>query len=170
MSGRRRAAWIVAVVCCLASVAVIAVGTVKVDQLHSTGAARNDALVDAAATRKVARQVEAAMTALWSYDYRTLDESRAEAARVGTAAFAQEYASVYDNLDRLAPEQKAVVVATVTQVAVQRLDGDRATAIVFLNQRATKATAGTPSTATARIRVRMTKVGRAWKVAAVDPF
>lgn len=170
MSGRRRAAWVVAVVCCLASAAVIAVGAVKVHHLHATAAARNDALVDGAATRKVARQVEAAMTELWSYDYRTLDESRAEAARVGTTAFTKAYASVYDNLDQLAPQQKAVVVATVTQVAVQKLNGDRATAIVFLNQRATKANAGTPSTATARIRVRMTKVGSAWKVAAVDPF
>jgi Mce-associated membrane protein len=90
-------------------------------------------------------------------------------ARLGTAGFTKQYAAVYDNLDQLAPQQKAVVVAEVTQVAVQRLDGDRATAIVFLSQRATKA-GSDPSTATARLRVRMQRVDGAWKVAAADPF
>jgi Mce-associated membrane protein len=169
MGGRRTAVWAVAVACCVLSVAVIVVGTVRVHDLHSTPAASNKALVETGPSRDVARQVESAMTELWSYDYRTLDQSRAEAARVGTAAFSKQYASVYDSLDQLAPKQKAVVVAKVSQVAVQRLDGDRATAIVFLSQQATKAT-GAPSTATARLRVRMERVGGAWKVAAVDPF
>ena len=170
MTAGRKAVWVLAVVCCLASAAVIAVGTVKVHRLHSTAAARNDALVDKTATRKVAHQVEADMTELWSYDYRTLDQSRAESAKLGTPAFTKQYASVYDNLEQLAPQQKAVVVATVTQVAVQKLDGDHATAIVFLNQRATKSSTSTPSTATARIRVQMTKIAGNWKVAAADPF
>jgi Mce-associated membrane protein len=169
MSGRRTAIWVLAVVCCLASVALIVVGTVRVHRLHSTAAASNDALVEAGATRAVARQIEAAMTELWSYDYRTLDQSRAESAKLGTAAFTKQYAGVYDNLDQLAPKQQAVVVATVTQVAVQKLAGDHATAIVFLNQRATKAV-GSPSTATARLRVRMERTSGVWKVAAVDPF
>jgi Mce-associated membrane protein len=160
----------VALVCCLASSAVIAIGTVRVHDLHSTAAANNDALVEAGTTRDVARKIEAAMTELWSYDYRTLDQSRAETARLGTAAFTKKYASVYDSLEALAPEQKAVVVATVTQVGVQRLDGDHATAIVFLNQRATKTAAGTASTATARLLVQMVRVAGAWKVAAVQPF
>lgn len=169
MSRRRAAAWVVALVCCVASVAVISVATVKVHQLNSTTAASNDALVEARATRDVARRVESAMTELWSYDYRSLKESRAESAKLGTAAFTKQYAGVYDRLDDLAPQQKAVVVATVTQVAVQRLDGDRATAIVFLSQQATKA-AGSPSTAAARLRVRMQRVSGAWKVAGVTPF
>ena len=36
MSGRRTALWVVAVLCCLASTAVIVVGTVRVHQLRST--------------------------------------------------------------------------------------------------------------------------------------
>ena len=170
MSRRRTAVWVVALLCCLASVTTIVVGTVRVHQLHATAAASNDALVDVDATRTVARQVQSAMTELWSYDYRTLKQSRAEAGRLGTAGFTKQYASVYDSLDELAPQQKAVVVATVTQVAVQRLDGDRATAIVFLNQSATKATIGTPSAATARLRVGMQRVSGTWKVASVQPF
>ena len=170
MGRRRTAAWAVALICCLASVAVIVIGTVKAHRLHSTAAARNDALVERGATKDVARRVEAAMTELWSYDYRKLEESRAEAARLGTKKFTKQYADVFANIEDLAPKVKAVVTATVTQVAVQRLDGGRATAIVFLSQRATKATTGTPSTAAARLRVTMERVGGTWKVAAVQPF
>jgi Mce-associated membrane protein len=170
MSRRRTAVWVVALLCCLASAAVIVLGTVRVHQLHSTSSARNDALVEVGATRDVARQVQSAMTELWSYDYRDLDQSRADAARLGTSAFTKQYASVFANILDLAPKQKAVVVAEVTQVAVQRLDGDRATAIVFLSQRATKAGAATPSTAAARLRVRMERHSGTWKVAAVQPF
>lgn len=166
----RRAVWAVAVLCCVASVAAIVVSTVKVHQLHGTAAARNHAVVETAATTDLARVVASDMTTLWSYDYRTLDESRAETARLGTKKFAGQYAGVFDHIEELAPAQKAVVVAKVTQVAVQRLAGDRATAIVFLSQTATKAGAGAPSTAAARLRVAMERVSGTWKVASVQPF
>ncbi|RNL80167.1 hypothetical protein [Nocardioides marmorisolisilvae] len=170
MTRARAAVGIAAVLVCLASTAYIVAGTVSVHRLHSTTAASNHALVDVGGTRDLARQVQSAMTTLWSYDYRDLDQSKTDAAKLGTKGFTKQYASVFANILELAPEQKAVVTATVTQVAVQRLHGDKATAIVFLSQSATKAGSDTPSTAAARLKVGMQRQSGTWKVASVVPF
>lgn len=129
----------------------------------------NKAVVDTAATDQVVRDVTAAMTQLWSYDYRQLPTARAGVAAVSTSEFAEEYRPIFDRIEKLAPATKAVVTATVRQVGVQSLADDAAVAVVFLDQAASKG-GGDPVTAGARLRVRVVLNGGLWRVAGVTPF
>lgn len=153
-----------------AAIATIVVATVRTDDLHSTPAALNDAVVSETASQAVLKQASEAMVELWSYDYRKLQDGPAAAARLGTPGFVSQYAGVFENIQSLAPQAQAVVTAQVAQAAVRSLHGDRATVIVFLNQKADKRATGQTATAGARLRVEMQRVDGSWKVSSVTPF
>lgn len=152
------------------SSAALVVALLGMRNAASSSATRNRALLDSGATAAVIKRADAAMGVLWSYDYRRLKAGRLAASKLVTKEFEKQYASVFASINRLAPEVRAVVTATVTQSAVQQLQGDRAVVLVFLRQQATKQATGQVSRAGARLRVQMRLVNGDWKVAAVTPF
>jgi len=141
-------------------------------QVRGTPSAQNTALVDVGTTAEVSRQVTAALKTVYSFDYTRLDQNEAAARAVITPAFADQFDQLFRQVRELAPQQQAVVTATVNLVGVESINGDRATLLVFLDQQATRAQAGAGPqqlAAAGRLTVTAQRVDGTWKIAAVDP-
>ncbi|HEX3257184.1 MAG TPA: hypothetical protein VHS35_01645 [Pseudonocardia sp.] len=141
-------------------------------QVRGTPSAQNTALVDIGTTAEVSQQVTAALKTVYSFDYTRLDQNEAAARAVITPAFADQFDQLFRQVRELAPQQQAVVTATVNLVGVQSINGDRATLLVFLDQQATRAQAGAGPqqlAAAGRLTVTAQRVDGTWKIAAVDP-
>lgn len=128
----------------------------------------NAAVVQKGATGRAAAEVAAALEQVWAYDYRDLDTSAAALDAATTRRFRDAYADTRARIVELAPPAKAVVTAKVVDIAVQRLRGDRAVLIAFLDQSATKD--GGTAAAGARLRVEAVRVDGRWRVDAIEPF
>jgi Mce-associated membrane protein len=140
--------------------------------VRDTPSAQNTALVDIGTTAQVSRQVTAALKTVYSFDYTRLDQNEAAARAVITPAFAGQFDQLFRQVRELAPQQQAVVTATVNLVGVQSINGDTATLLVFLDQQATRAQAGggpQQLAAAGRLTVTAQLVDGTWKIAAVDP-
>ncbi|AKE88292.1 MULTISPECIES: hypothetical protein [Rhodococcus] len=72
--------------------------------------------------------------ALGTYDYQHFDDALAAVTDVSTGEFAEKYRSVAGDLRGLVENGHGVSVATVSHAAVETLDADRATVLVFLDQ------------------------------------
>ncbi len=154
----------------LAAVAVVcAVGNA---QLRGSAPARNTALVDVGTTAQVSQQVADDLTKIYSFDYTRLDQNEAAAKAVITPAFDAQFEALFQQVRTLAPQQKAVVTATVNTSAVRSVTGDTAQVLVFLDQQATRAADGGRAqqlAAAGRLTVTAQQVDGTWKVANVVP-
>lgn len=138
--------------------------------LRGSPSARNTALVDVGATTEVTGQLSAALEAVYSYDFTRLDENERKAREAITPEFAKDFDQLFTQVRQLAPQQQAVVTATVTLAAVKSIEGDRAVFVAFLDQQATRAAAGdqpTQLSAAGRLTVTGQKVDGRWKIAQV---
>ncbi len=149
-------------------VAVAAVAAVANAQLRGTPAARNTALVDVGATAQVAGQLSDALERVYSYDFARLDQNEADARAVITQEFGAQFEQLFGQVRELAPQQQAVVTATVTMSAVQQIEGDRATLFVFMDQQATRAADARQLAAAGRLTVTGRLVDGQWKIAEVQ--
>jgi Mce-associated membrane protein len=141
-------------------------------QIRGTASAQNAALVDVGATAQVSQQVTDALRTIYSFDYTRLDQNEAAARAVITPQFADQFDRLFQQVRQLAPQQQAVVTATVNLSAVKSINGDTATLLVFLDQQATRAQAGSAPqqlAAAGRLTVTAQLVDGTWKIAAVDP-
>jgi Mce-associated membrane protein len=142
-------------------------------RLRGTPAATNVALVDVGATAEAAGQLSDAVETVYSFDFARLDENENAAREVITPAFAAEFGRLFDEVRARAPEQQAVVSATVTMSAVKELSADRAVLVAFVDQLATRAAPDAQSqqlAAAGRLTVTGERVDGRWKVAAVTPL
>ncbi|MCU1663873.1 MAG: hypothetical protein JWR58_3938 [Pseudonocardia sp.] len=141
-------------------------------RLRGTPAAANTALVDVGATAAVSGQLTDALQTIYSYDFARLDENERAARAVITPEFADQFNRLFTQVRDLAPQQQAVVTATVTLSAVKEINGDRAVLVAFMDQQATRAAAsdGKPTqlAAAGRLTVTGQKVDGHWKIAAVE--
>ena len=131
------------------------------------------ALVDVGGTAEAASQLSDAVEAIFSYDFARLDENEATARGEITPAFEAEFDRIFAEVRRHAPEQQAVVSATVTQSAVKELTADHAVLVVFVDQVATRAAAAPESqqlAAAGRLTVTGERIDGHWKIAAVTPL
>jgi Mce-associated membrane protein len=169
---RRRAVPLLAVAAVvLATVAVVA--GIRDMQLRSTPAATNTALVDVGATAEVAGQLSDAVEAVYSFDFARLDENERVARDVITPEFAAQFDRLFGEVRARAPQQQAVVSATVTHSAVKEITGDRAVMVAFVDQQATRAAPDTQAqqlAAAGRLTVTGERVDGRWKIAAVTPL
>jgi Mce-associated membrane protein len=141
-------------------------------QVRGTPSAQNTALVDIGTTAEVSQQVAAALKTVYSFDYTRLDQNEAAARAVITPAFADQFDQLFRQVRELAPQQQAVVTATVNLVGVQSINGDTAILLVFLDQQATRAQAGAGPqqlAAAGRLTVTAQRTDGTWKIAGVDP-
>jgi Mce-associated membrane protein len=141
-------------------------------RLRGTPAAENTALVDVGATAEAAGQLSDALETVYSFDFARLDENERAAREVITPEFAAEFDRLFAEVRQRAPEQQAVVSATVTLSAVKELGADRAVLVVFVDQQATRAAADAQSqqlAAAGRLTVTGERVDGRWKVASVVP-
>lgn len=142
-------------------------------RLRGTPAATNSALVDVGATAEAAGQLSDAIETIYSFDFARLDENRNAAREVITPAFAEQFERLFAEVQARAPQQQAVVSATVTLSAVKELRGDRAVLVAFVDQQATRAAPDAQSqqlAAAGRLTVIGERVDGRWKIAAVTPL
>jgi Mce-associated membrane protein len=141
-------------------------------RLRGTPAAANSALVDVGTTAEASGQLTDALQTVYSYDFARLDENERAARAVITPEFADQFNRLFAQVRDLAPQQQAVVSATVTLAAVKEITGDRAVLVAFMDQQATRAAAadGKPTqlAAAGRLTVTGQKVDGRWKIAAVE--
>jgi Mce-associated membrane protein len=141
-------------------------------RLRHTPAAANSALVDVGTTAEVAGQLTDALQTIYSYDFARLDENERAARAVITPEFADQFNRLFAQVRDLAPQQQAVVSATVTLSAVKEITGDRAVLVAFMDQQATRAAAGdgqpTQLAAAGRLTVTGQKIDGRWKIAGVE--
>jgi Mce-associated membrane protein len=141
-------------------------------RLRGTPAAANSALVDVGTTAEVSGQLTDALQTIYSYDFARLDENERTARAVITPEFADQFNRLFTQVRDLAPQQQAVVSATVTLSAVKEITGDRAVLVAFMDQQATRAAAdhGQPTqlTAAGRLTVTGQKIDGRWKIAGVE--
>lgn len=137
-----------------------------------TGSAGNAALTDVGATAQVSEQVTEAVTKVYSFDHARLQQAEDDARAVITPAFQPEFDRIFGSVRELAPQQSAVVTATIPKSAVARIDGNDASVYVFVNQVIRRQDdAGVPQegAAAARLRVDAQFVDGRWKISAMTP-
>ncbi|MGI5127344.1 hypothetical protein ACQEVB_11090 [Pseudonocardia sp. CA-107938] len=135
------------------------------------GPAANHALIDVGATSLVAQQVGEAVKTIYSYDFARLDENEKNARAVITPEFEQQFTQLFGEVRARAPQQKAVVTATVALTGVRELSDDTAVLVIFMNQIATRTAENGPAQQLAsagRLTVTAKKVDGTWKVADVQ--
>jgi Mce-associated membrane protein len=142
----------------------------EANQLTGSAAASNTALVDVGATAQVSGQMRDAVQRIYSYDFARLDDNERAAQQEITGPFAQEFRQQFALVRQLAPQQQAVVVATVLNVGVKVLDGDRALLVAFIDQQASRGIRAPQLSVAGRLSVTAQRVGGTWKIADVQPF
>lgn len=142
----------------------------EANQLTGSASAGNAALIDAGTTAQVAGQVRDAVERIYSYDFARLDDNERAARDVITGPFVEDFGEQFDQVRELAPQKQAVVVATVADLAVKRLDGDRATVVVFIDQQASLGIQAQPLLVAGRLTVTAERVAGSWKIAGAQLF
>ena len=166
----RIALLVIGVVALVSAVVLAGLFRNEANELSGSVAASNAALVDVGATAQVSGQVREAVQQVYSYDFARLDENEQAARTVITGPFAEDFDQEFARVRELAPPQQAVVVATVLDLAVKVLDGDRAIVVVFLDQQAIRGLETQPLLVAGRLTVTAHQVDGSWKIADVVPF
>ncbi|OWA03867.1 hypothetical protein B9W62_26760 [Streptomyces sp. CS113] len=159
----------------------------KAEGLRSEPARSNTALTDLARTSEIKGQVAKAVDRLFSYDHAdpgALDEAAKD---LLTGKAVDQHRDLLADVRARADEQKAVITTTVTESAVERIDGDRARVLVYADQSSVattgkKAAADKKSTAdgaaaqdegvyaAAMLAVDVVHRDGRWRVSALDTF
>jgi Mce-associated membrane protein len=106
---------------------------------------------------------------LLSYDHRHLDRDFAQARKVLTGAFADDYAATTEKVVRpSAQEVKAVVTAEVAASSVVRAEPGRVVVLLFVDQTTTSTRLDGPKVDLNRVRLTMVESGGDWLVGQVD--
>ncbi|MFD5764592.1 hypothetical protein ACFWIN_02035 [Streptomyces sp. NPDC127049] len=114
----------------------------RAGELRADPARANTALTDPARTSEIKGRTAEAVAALFSYDH----TDAAAFDRVGkvllTGKAVEQHRALFAGVLARAAEQKSVITTTVTDSAVERIDGDRARVLVYADQ-SSVSTAGT---------------------------
>ncbi|WP_299534690.1 hypothetical protein [uncultured Streptomyces sp.] len=132
---------------------------------------QNTALTDIARTSEVKGQITQAVGAVFSYDYASTAKADRAASTYLTGKAVQQHQDMLAEVRAQAPKQKLVLTTTVTESAVEVLDGDRARLLIFADQSNTRTGAKEETTyAAAMFAVDAVRRGDTWKIAAIDTF
>ncbi|MFJ7955607.1 hypothetical protein ACIQ62_04850 [Streptomyces sp. NPDC096319] len=110
--------------------------------LREDPARGNTALTDIARTSEIKGQTAAAVAALFSYDHADTSPFERAGKTLLTGKAVAQHKTLFSGVLARAAEQKTVITTTVTDSAVERIDGDRARVLVYADQ-SSVSTAGT---------------------------
>ncbi|MFC9971214.1 hypothetical protein ACFVH6_09990 [Spirillospora sp. NPDC127200] len=102
---------------------------------------------------------------LSSYDFRTIDADLKRAAGHTTGKFKTEFEKQIGQVKPSATQQQTVVEGTAVKTAVESVDGDRAVALVYLNQQTAKGATAQRTPSQYTLRMTMQKIEDRWLVA-----
>ncbi|GAA4689208.1 hypothetical protein GCM10023215_26730 [Pseudonocardia yuanmonensis] len=114
---------------------------------------------------------EEKVTALLSYDYRTIQNDQGDRGAMVTGQFKDDYASlIADIVGPAASQQQLTTRSSVVSSSVVGTDGtDQVTLLMFLNQTTQSAAKPDPTLSGSRIRVTMQEVDGTWLVSELTP-
>jgi Mce-associated membrane protein len=113
----------------------------KAEALRDDPARRNTALTDLARTGEIKGQTSKAVDRLFSYDHTDPGALEKAARDLLTGKAVDQHRTLLADVRKRADGQKAVITTTVTESAVERIDGHRARVLVYADQ-SSVATAG----------------------------
>ena len=151
----------VAIVAVVLALAVVAVAQWRrADHLHHTEAVRHD----------VANTAGRFGQALLSYDFNDLTASRNRVLALATSSLSQNYTTAFTNgLDATITQLKARASATVRNVYLDDINGDRTQAVVTLDSQV-NSTGGSRQTVGSYLQLSMLRQAGRWKVDQVIPL
>jgi len=172
-NSRRRGANRLSVAIVLAVVAVLLAGLAfwfkgEADSLGSGDT--NKALTDSAATSETVGQLKSAIETTFSYNYTDLESTQKAVDDTLTGKARCEYDQLFGQVKKLAPKQKIVMVTAVREIALIRLDDDRAQALVFIDQSSTRVDVNNSVAGEAQFAVIAHREGDNWKITEFDMF
>ncbi|MFF8375412.1 hypothetical protein ACF07V_04630 [Streptomyces sp. NPDC015661] len=117
----------------------------RTGELRADPARGNTALTDLARTSEIKGQTAAAVAALFSYDHADTGPFERAGKTLLTGKAVAQHRTLFGGVLAQAAQQKTVITTTVTDSAVERIDGDRARVLVYADQ-SSVSTAGTVRT------------------------
>lgn len=147
----------------------------RAEALRDDPALHNTALTDLARTSEIKGRTDKAVAALFSYDHTDPAALERAAQDLLTGKAVDQHRTLLADVRERAEEQKAVITTTVTESAVERVDGDRARVLVYADQ-SSAGTAGTGSAADegayagAMFAVDVVHRDGRWLVSGIDTF
>ncbi|MCR1781796.1 hypothetical protein KVF89_04540 [Nocardioides carbamazepini] len=106
--------------------------------------------------------------ALTTYDYRDLEAQQRLLEEGTTDAFQQKFAETNETLAPMFTQLEASAQGTVVDAAVQKVDGDLATVLVFADQSASSTQSEEPTSQASRLRLHLVRHGGTWLLDSVD--
>jgi Mce-associated membrane protein len=140
----------------------------EADGVRGRAGAGNVALTDPARTSEVTGQVTDAVNALFSYDYTDAAKTQQAEDSLLTGKAVGQYDTMLAQVRAQAPSQKLVLTTTVTDSAVEMLEGDRARLLVFADQRNTRTSGKDTTYAAAMLAVDASRLYGTWKITNID--
>lgn len=134
-SGRRRLAPLL-ILCAL----TVLLGAFAGFAQSRAGALRDDpvrgntALTDLARTSEIKGQTAKAVASLFSYDHAKPDAFASASKTMLTGKAVTQHRALFADVLAQAEKQKTVITTTVTDSAVERIDGDRARVLIYADQ------------------------------------
>ncbi|MGI5128162.1 hypothetical protein ACQEVB_15230 [Pseudonocardia sp. CA-107938] len=137
--------------------------TVEARGLRAGGAA-NTALTDIATTRDVTAAVRTAVESAFSYDYGDVDRTRTAARQVLVGRAVQQYDDLYAQVVAQAQARRLVLTTSVRSIGVTELRGDRAVALVFVDQQIVQTGDGAHDSGASQLSVTAGRHDGAWLI------
>ncbi|MEU5974540.1 hypothetical protein [Streptomyces sp. NPDC047315] len=136
---------------------------VRAHQLADTPATDNRALVDTAATTRVAGDVSSAVTRIFSYTPDGTAATREAARQLLAGKAARQYGELFGQVEKRAADQQLTLTTHVVRVAVSGLTGTDARVLLFLDQVAERR-GKPPTTAAAQLTVEARLRADRWQI------
>lgn len=136
----------------------------------TSGDTNNTALTDSAATSQIKGQLTNAIKRTFSYNYTDLDSTEKAVKENLTGKALCEYNLLFGEVKEYAPKQKIVLDTTVRELALVRIDGDRAEALVYIDQLSTRVDVNKTVAVGGQFAVQAAKSGDHWKITEFDMF
>lgn len=130
----------------------------------------NTALTDNATTSQIKGQLTTAIKQTFSYNYTDLASTEKAVKENLTGKALCEYNLLFGEVKQYAPEQKIVLDTTVRELAVVRIDGDRAEALVYIDQLSTRVDVNKTVAVGGQFAVQAHRDGDHWKITEFDMF
>ena len=130
----------------------------------------NKTLTDPAATSQAIGQIKSAVEKTFSYNYTDLESTQRAVEEMLTGKARCEYDLLFKSLKEQAPAQQSVLATTVRDIALVRLEGDRAEALVFIDQHSTRADVNNSASVGAQFGVQAERQGDQWKITQFNMF
>jgi Mce-associated membrane protein len=130
----------------------------------------NTALTDPGQTSQAVGQIKDAIEKTFSYNYTDLESTQRSVETLLTGKARCEYDLLFKALKEQAPAQQSVLATTVRDIALVRLEGDRAEALVFIDQSSTRADVNNSASVGAQFGVQAEKQDDQWKITQFNMF